>query len=157
MTDLHRLEDNVNNLQRDMAQVGSLVERLDLTIEKLTEVSSNVSQLLAVQVMRLDNQEKMAEKLQDSVEKRKQETDNAIKEVYARIERVEKDLTVDMEKNQDKIIAKIEELRCDGTRQHGELHTRMDRIEKWMWTLIGGSLVIGFILNNSDILIKILT
>jgi len=136
MTDLHRLEDNVNSLQKDMAQVGSLVERL---------------------VMRLDNQEKMAEKLQDSVEKRKQETDNAIKEVYARIERVERDLTVDMDKNQDKIISKIEELRCDGTRQHGELHTRMDRIEKWMWTLIGGSLVIGFILNNSDILIKILT
>ncbi len=146
--DLIKLAENVNHLQQDMAQVGVLVDRLDVTIEKLTEVSSTVSQLLAVQGNRLEFQEKVQEKLQDMVEKRRLETENYVKDLYTKIDKVEKDLQTDMDENKDKVLAKIEQLRTEGQQQHKDMEKRMVRMEKWMWTIVGGGVAIGFILSR---------
>lgn len=150
-TEIKRLSETVNTLQKDMAQVGTLVDRLDVTIEKLTEVSSTVSQLLAVQGNRLDFQEKIQERLEKVVEDRRQETDKSIKDVYVRIEKVEKDLQEDMDDSHNKIVLKIEELSKSGTEQHQVLNERMTRMEKWMWMLIGGGIVIGTLFDKIDL------
>ena len=150
-TEIKRLSETVNTLQKDMAQVGTLVDRLDVTIEKLTEVSSTVSQLLAVQGNRLDFQEKIQERLEKVVEERRQETDKNIKDVYIRIEKVEKDLQEDMDDSYSKIVEKIEELNNNGTQQHQILNDRMTRMEKWMWMLIGGGIVVGTLFDKIDI------
>ena len=159
-SEIKKLAENVSSLQKDMAQVGSLVDRLDVTIEKLTEVSSTVSQLLAVQGNRLEFQEKIQEKLQDLVEKRRQETDNSIKDVYNRIEKVEKDLQKDMEASDEKICQKIDEMQKTSASQHEQisknLNERMARLEKWMWSAVGGGLVVMWILNHID-LVALLT
>lgn len=149
-SDIKKLAENVSSLQQDMAQVGALVDRLDVTIEKLTEVSTTVSQLLAVQGNRLEFQEKVAEKLQDLVEKRRQETDGALKEVYNRIEKVEKDLQSDMGENHSAVLAEIKSLRADGLTQHKEMNDRIGRLEKWMWTLGGIAIIIALFLNKVD-------
>lgn len=153
--DVKKLADNVATLQQDMAQVGTLVDRLDVTIEKLTEVSSTVSQLLAVQGNRLEFQEKIQEKLQELVEKRRIETDAAINNVYNRIENVEKDLQGDIESTYDKIITKMDAMQASSTKQHEEiserLNERMTKLEKWIWTVAGGGVVVMWILNNIDL------
>lgn len=149
-SDVKKLSENVASLQKDMAQVGTLVDRLDVTIEKLTEVSSTVSQLLAVQGNRLEFQEKVQERLEKMVEDRRSEMDKNIKDVYVRIEKVEKDLQEDMDDNYTKIAAKIEELKKEGTEQHKVLNDRMTRMEKWMWMLIGGGIVIGTLFDKID-------
>jgi monomeric isocitrate dehydrogenase len=150
-SDVKKLSENVASLQKDMAQVGTLVDRLDVTIEKLTEVSSTVSQLLAVQGNRLEFQEKVQERLEKMVEDRRSETDKNIKDVYVRIEKVEKDLQEDMDDNYNKIAAKIEELKKEGNEQHKVLNDRMTRMEKWMWMLVGGGIVIGTLFNNINL------
>lgn len=154
-SEVKKLAENVSSLQKDMAQVGSLVDRLDVTIEKLTEVSTTVSQLLAVQETRLEFHEKVQEKLQDLVEKRRQETDNSIKDVYNRIEKVEKDLQHDMEHTENKIISKIEEMQKNSSDQHEKINhgitERIDRLEKWMWTAVGGGIVIMWFLNSIEL------
>lgn len=149
-SEVKRLSEHVSSLQQDMAQVGSLVDRLDVTIEKLTEVSSTVSQLLAVQGNRLEFQEKIQEKLQDLVEKRRQETDTALKDVYNRIEKVEKDLQIDLDESQIAVIGEIKNLRADGQTQHKEMNDRIGRLEKWMWTLGGVAIVIATFFNKID-------
>ena len=150
-SDVKKLSENVASLQKDMAQVGTLVDRLDVTIEKLTEVSSTVSQLLAVQGNRLEFQEKVQERLEKMVEDRRSETDKNIKDVYVRVEKVEKDLQEDMDDNYNKIAAKIEELKKEGNEQHKVLNDRMTRMEKWMWMLIGGGIVIGTLFSNINL------
>lgn len=148
---LQDLKTEVHTLQKDMAQIGVLVDRLDITIEKLTEVSTTVSRLLAVQENRLENQEKISDKIQQSLETHKSETTTVVKEIYERIKTVEEDLLDDMDKNQDKVIKKIEELKTEGTKQHNEMSDRMTRLEKWMWILIGGGIVLGFIFQNVNL------
>lgn len=156
--DVKKLAENVNSLQKDMAQVGALVDRLDVTIEKLTEVSSTVSQLLAVQGNRLEFQEKVAERLQDLVEKRRQETDNLVKDLHQKIDRVESDLHDEIVDSENKIIKKIEEMSKSSTAQHESINTslsdRMGKLERWMWILVGGGLVIGFFLNKMPITVS---
>ena len=145
-SDVRKLSENVSALQKDMAQVGVLVDRLDITIEKLTEVSSTVSQLLAVQGTRLEQQEKTAIHLQDLVESRRQETDNNIKLIYNRIEKVETDIYEEMEDNKDKILKEIKELRTEGANQHNEMNARMSRFEKYVYAaLAAGGVLVWFI------------
>jgi DNA repair ATPase RecN len=146
-SDVKKLSDTISTLQQDMAQVGTLVDRLDVTIEKLTEVSTRVSELLAVQGTRLLNQEKVSEQIQTLIETRRVETDTNIKDVYIRVERVEKDLYNDIEASQTKVLTEIKEMRAESTTQHNELKTKVNRLEKWMWTLIGGIAVVSFVIQ----------
>ena len=150
-SDVKKLSENVASLQKDMAQVGTLVERLDVTIEKLTEVSSTVSQLLAVQGNRLEFQEKIQERLEKMVEDRRSETSRSIKEVYVRIENVERGLQEDMDDGYNKIAVKLEQLGKEGSDQHKVLNDRMSRMERWMWMLIGGGIVVGALFSNINL------
>jgi hypothetical protein len=147
---LKELETEVNSLQKDMAQIGVLVDRLDITIEKLTEVSTTVSRLLAVQENRLENQEKISDKIQASLENHRIETNRTVKEIYDKIQVVETDLLKDMDSNQDKVIKKIEELKSEANIQHQEMSDRMTRLERWMWILVGGGIVLGVIAQNMN-------
>ena len=151
MSELSDLTKEVVALKTDMAQINVLVDRLDLTIEKLTEVSTTVSQLLAVQANRLEVQEKAADKLQDLIEQRRVETDKSIKELYDRIDGVEVDLQKEMKDHQEKIIKKLEELKTEGSAQHTQISERMAKLEKWMWILIGGGLVLGFLADKVNL------
>lgn len=145
--DVKKLSETITTLQKDMAQVGTLVERLDVTIEKLTEVSTRVSELLAVQGTRLEAQEKMSDQIQSLIEKRRIETDTNIKDVYTRVEKVEKDLYDEIEASQEKVLKEIKEMRAESTNQHNELKGKVNRLEKWMWTVIGGMAVITFLIQ----------
>ena len=146
-SDVKKLADTISTLQQDMAQVGTLVERLDVTIEKLTEVSTHVSELLAVQGTRLEIQEKASSQLQELVEKRRLETDANIKDVYYRVEKVEKDLYDEIEASQNKVLTEIKEMRAESTTQHNELKNKVQRLERWMWTVIGGIAVFTFLVE----------
>lgn len=146
-SDVKKLAETIITLQKDMAQVGTLVERLDVTIEKLTEVSAHVSELLAVQGTRLEIQERASAQLQELVERRRLETDNNIKDVYFRVEKVEKELYKEIEDTQAKVLAEIKGMRSESTTQHNELKDKVNRLEKWMWTMIGGIAVISFLIQ----------
>ncbi len=143
--DVKKLADSISTLQQDMAQVGMLVERLDVTIEKLTEVSTRVSELLAVQGTRLEAQEKVSDQIRNILEQRRIETDGNIKDVYVRVEKVEKDLYDEIEASQNRVLDEIKAMRAESTNQHNELKGKVNRVEKWMWTIIGGLSVFTFL------------
>ena len=143
-SDIQKLSDTISTLQQDMAQVGTLVERLDVTIEKLTEVSTRVSELLAVQGTRLENQEKVSVQIQHLIETRRLETDTNFKDVYLRVER---DLYSELEAFQDKLLAEIKELRADTAENHQDLKTQVNQVEKWMWSCVGAVALLSFVIQ----------
>jgi chromosome segregation ATPase len=139
-------------IETEVSQLNSVVDRIDITLTKLTDLSTTVSQILAVQGNRLEVQEKAGEKLEKIIETRRLETESAIKDLKENIADIETDLQEDLNNHQTKIIAKIEELRKEGNKQHTEISDRMTRIEKWMWVFVGGAAVIGFILDKTSFL-----
>lgn len=140
---LQKLADNVSYLQQDMAKVGMLVDRLDTTIDKLADISNNVSNLLAVHETKLSAQEIISKQTVDLVEKRRVETDDKLQTIHARISSGEKELADKIDTQYDEIMSELKEMRRESTEQHNKLSGRITTMEKWMWTVIGGSAVVG--------------
>lgn len=140
---LQKLADNVSYLQQDMAKVGLLVDRLDTTIDKLADISNNVSNLLAVHETKLSAQEIISKQTVDLVEKRRIETDDKLQTIHARISSGEKELAEKIDTQYDEIMRELKEMRIESTTQHNKLSGRITTMEKWMWTVIGGSAVVG--------------
>lgn len=149
--DIGKLSDNIVSLQKDMAQIGLLVDRLDVTIDKLAEVSSTASQLLAVQGSRLEYQEKLAEKLQQLIERRREETESSVKDLHMKVENVQKKLNEEIESQHNEIMNAINTIKEGSDKQHSEINDRITKLEQWMWMIVGGAIVLQVILTKIDI------
>jgi DNA repair exonuclease SbcCD ATPase subunit len=148
MSDLTDLTKEVAALKTDMAQINVLVDRLDLTIAKLTEVSTTVAQLLAVQGNRLEQQEKSANQFSLLIEKRRDELAESNDMLHKRISSSEKDFKAEIEKLNDKILNEMKSMRTESKQQHDELSDKMSKLEKWVWVVSGGGAVVGFLLSH---------
>lgn len=148
MTDLNELNIQVLKLQSDMSQINVLVDRLDVTISKLTEVSTSVSQLLAVQGNRLDQQEKSSNQISYLLEKRKDEMVESYEILHKRITNTEREHKAEVEKLETKILDEIKAIREENKDMHAALNKKIVELEKWMWVVTGGAAVVGFLLSK---------
>jgi len=148
MSELTELSREVAILKTDMAQVSGLIDRLDLTIAKLTEVSTTVSQLLAVQGNRLEQQEKSAYQFSTLLEKRRDEAAESNDIMHKRISSAEKEFQTEIGKLNDKILDEMKSMRAESKQQHDELSSKMSKLEKWVWVVSGGGAVVGFLLSH---------
>lgn len=148
MSELTDLSKEVAILKTDMAQINVLVDRLDLTIAKLTEVSTTVSQLLAVQGNRLEQQEKAASQFSILLEKRRDEAAESNEIMHKRISSAEKEFQTEIGKLNDKILDEMKAMRAESKTQHDELSEKMSKLEKWVWVVSGGGAVVGFLLSH---------
>lgn len=128
--EIYKIQNDVTSLQKDMSQINAIVDKLDITIEKLTDVSSNVSRLLAVHETRLENQEKAGSQLANLIGKNKEQIDAELKNIYERISDTKKDLRKEIDD------------------RHEEVMSELKTLQKWMWLVSGGGAAIGFILAN---------
>jgi ABC-type siderophore export system fused ATPase/permease subunit len=145
---LTKLAADVTHLQTDMAKVGQLVDRLDITISKLTEVSTSLSQLMAVHEAKLTAQDIVMKQTTDLVEKRRVEVEDKVQQLHARISSGEKELSTKIENQYDDLMTEIKEMRAESVKQHNALGDRINTMEKWHWIVIGGAIVIGTLLSQ---------
>jgi chromosome segregation ATPase len=144
---INKLSEDMSHLRKDMAVVGALVDRLDTTIDKLTDISNSVSSLLAVHETKLSAQEIISKQLSDLVETRRVETDDKIQILHERISSGERELKQNIDKQYDELMTEIKEMRAESAAQHTTLSDRITAMEKWMWTVIGGSAIVGGIIT----------
>ena len=124
--------------------MASTADRIETAIEKLTNVSVELKQMLAVHEQRISQQEKSSDELHDVVEKRREELDTKLKDVYNTM------------REQDKsIVEEITKLRKESTDQHNILHSKINQLEKFIWTAIGGGIVLSWFLTNIANYLKI--
>lgn len=140
---VNKLAEDMSYLRKDMAVVGALVDRLDTTIDKLTDISNSVSSLLAVHETKLTSQEIISKQLADLVEARRVETDDKIQILHERISSGERELKTSIDDQYDELMKEIKAMRAESTVQHNTLSDRITTMEKWMWTVIGGSAIVG--------------
>jgi len=140
---VNKLAEDMSYLRKDMAVVGALVDRLDTTIDKLTDISTSVSSLLAVHETKLTSQEIISKQLSELVEARRVETDDKIQILHERISSGERELKISIDEQYDELMKEIKEMRAESANQHTTLSERITKMEKWMWTVIGGSAIVG--------------
>ena len=135
------LETEVKLLKKELHDQKKIHDRLDVAIEKLTDVSNSIHRMLAVHEEKLTRQEEAIFQAEEQIEVRRTEVLRQIEELHSRITTNTKDImsaAVQQHTQQNKEIQRIRD----------ELVSRVGVLEKWRHVLIGGSIVIGFLLHK---------
>jgi cysteinyl-tRNA synthetase len=141
---------DIELLKKDVITMSALLEKFDTTIDKMQEIASNLSRMVSLQEQRLENQEKTTAEMQSILEMRRIESNNNLKDVYNRINTVNKELTDKIEDTERTILAELHKLREDIQKEDKGISTRLGQVEMWRY---GIAAVVGFfiflIANNA--------
>ena len=135
------LETEVKLLKKELGDQQKIHNRIDVAIEKLTDVSNSIHRMLAVHEEKISRQEEAIEGAEKLLEDRRTELSLKIDELHSRITTNSKEIIAAgsaQHAQQNKEIQKIKD----------ELAARVGLLEKWRHVLIGGSIVIGFIIHK---------
>ena len=122
---------DIAGLKKDVEQVNTIHNRLDTAIDKLTDVSTSIKQMLAVHEEKISRQEQTDEVIFTKLRERQLEIDTVYKEPQKEIQQTEKRLLIE-----------IKSLKLD-------IGGRVGTLEKYKWLILGGSIVIGWILSRN--------
>ena len=112
-------------------------DRIEAAIEKLTNVSVELKQMLAIHELRISNQEKTSDILQTVVEKRREELDLHLNKVYET-----------MREQDEKVLIEVKSIREDHNKHYICLNEKITSLQKYVWLAIGGGIVITWLLTN---------
>ncbi len=138
---MSELETEVRLLKKELEDQAKIHDRLDIAIEKLTDVSNSINRMLAVHEEKIARQEEALYDAEQQIEVRRNELLGKIDELHSRITTNTKEIMSAAQQahlEQNKEIQKIQR----------EIEHRVGVLEKWRHVLIGGSIVVGFLLHK---------
>ena len=131
MADNTEIKIDIESLRKDIENVNTINGRIDTAIDKLTDVSTSIKSMLAVHEEKITRQEKIDEVIFDKLKDRADE----ISDVY-------RELKKDVEMSEKRLLIEIKSLKND-------IGARVGVLEKYRWIIIGGAIVIGWILSKN--------
>jgi chromosome segregation ATPase len=135
------LETKVKLLEKEIHDRKGVFQRLDIAIEKLTDVSNSIHRMLAVHEEKIARQEDAILDAEGLIETRRLELTMKIDELHSRITTNTKEIMTAASAQHEAQNKEIQKLRND-------LTARVGVLEKWRWLIIGGSIVTGFLLHK---------
>jgi chromosome segregation ATPase len=138
---MSELETEVKLLKKELHDQKKIHDRLDVAIEKLTDVSNSIHRMLAVHEEKLTRQEGTIFQAEEQIEVRRSELSRQIDELHSRITTNTKEImsaAAQQHAAQNKEIQKIRD----------DLVSRVGVLEKWRHVLLGGAIVVGFMLHK---------
>ena len=143
MSDLEKLKTEIALLKKD-AKTGELIhQRLEVAIEKLSDIGISCKQMLSQQQTRLERAEQTDDDIFITLESRRKEWDNDLKELHSRITTNSRELREHQVQSENKLLDEIRMVRT-------QLSERVGVLEKWRWLIIGGSIIIGLLISNPE-------
>ena len=128
-----KIELDVEILKKEVFDMKEIHSRLDTAITKITDVSNCINRMLAVHEEKISQQEDVQNKQQTDI-------DSNVKELHSRITSNQQEVLERMTKQHRETELEIRRLREDVVNRIGVL-------EKWKYLVIGGAIVVGFILQ----------
>jgi DNA repair ATPase RecN len=120
----------LEGIKKDLENVSGINNRLDMAIEKLTDVSSSIKSMLAVHEEKIERQEKTDAIIFEKIKDRAEEIDSVYRELQREIGQVERRLLIE-----------IKALRND-------IGSRVSMLEKARWILLGAAIVVIFLITK---------
>ena len=125
------LKVQLEGLKKDVENVNNLNDRLDTAIQKLTDVSTSIKSMLAVHEEKISRQEQIDDIIFGKLKDRETEIDKVHRELSKEIQHLEKRLLVE-----------IKTIKLD-------FGARVGILERYKWLVLGGAIVIGWILSTN--------
>ena len=121
----------LESLRKDIEANNSIQGRLDTAIDKLTDVSTSIKSMLAVHEEKIQRQEQIDEIIFEKLKARQNEIDDLESKMKSNIELSEK-----------RLLCEIKTLK-------NSLGERVSTLEKYKWLILGGSIVVGWVLSKN--------
>jgi hypothetical protein len=139
------IETEVELLKREVADMKGIHIRLDSAIEKIADVSTSLHTIMAVHEEKLIRQE-------EALEDQEKEFRDTVQDLHSRITTNAKETSTHMSEMERRLTDAMNEHNRKETEQflklREDLQTRVGILEKWRHLIIGGAIVIGFILQK---------
>lgn len=135
------LETKVKLLEKEIRDQAKIHDRLDVAIEKLTDVSNSIHRMLAVHEEKIARQEEAIFEAEQKIEIRRGELLVKIDELHSRITTNTKEIMTAASQQHEAQNKEIQKIRDD-------INNRVGVLERWRYVIIGGSIVAGFLLHK---------
>jgi len=149
MADLNKLATDLQVLKNEVEQVANVNTKLDNAIDKLTDISGSIKSMLAVHEEKLSKQEEIDKAIFNLIENRRVEFDTNYKELHARINKIHKELTDEIEMSEKRLMCEIKTL-------NSNLDGRIGVFEKYRYIIIGIAIILGLSMPQIFNIIKVI-
>jgi dynactin complex subunit len=141
--DLSKIQTKIALLEKDAKTGEQIHRRLEIAIDKLSDCAISLKGMLAQQEQKLTKAEQTDEDIFITLESRRKEWDNDLKELHARITTNTKELREHQIQSENNMLNELRHMRQ-------QLSERVGVLEKWRWLIIGGSIIIGLMMSNPN-------
>jgi chromosome segregation ATPase len=135
-------------VKNEIGQMGQLFAKLEIALDKITDVSNNIGQILAVHERRLEDGEQHFEDLKREMEHAEEKFDDEIKDLHSRLTTNSREIETKMTNEIDKVLDAIKDLKSHMVDKHNQIEVRLAALERWRWILLGAFAVGGALLGN---------
>ena len=143
MSDLETLKTDIALLKKDAKTSELIHSRLEVAVDKLTEITISLQAMIAQQEQKLTRAEQTDDDIFVTLESRRKEWDTDLKDLHSRITTNSRELREHQVQSENKLLDEIRMVRT-------QLSERVGVLEKWRWLIIGGSIIIGLLISNPE-------
>ena len=143
MSDLEKIKTDIALLKKDAKTSELIHSRLEVAVDKLTEITISLKGMIAQQEEKITRAEQTDDDIFVTLESRRKEWDTDLKELHSRITTNSRELREFQIQSEAKMLEEIRAVRT-------QLSERVGVLEKWRWLIIGGSIIIGLMMSNPD-------
>lgn len=146
MLTVKSLETELAIVKNEIGQIGHLFSKLEITLEKITNVSTNVSQILAVHERRLHETDLQFESVKNRMEIGDARVKEDIKDLHSRITSTSREVEEKMSREIEKVLHAIQDLKTHMLEKNTKLEDRIETLERWRWIMVGILIAAGVFL-----------
>ena len=143
MPDLSKIETKIALLEQDAKSAEQIHNKLEIAIEKLTDITISLKSMLIQQETKLAKAEEVDNDIFITLESRQVKWDNDLKELHSRITTNTRELREHQIMSENKMLNELRNIRQ-------QLDNRVAVLEKWRWIIVGGSIIVGLMISNPD-------
>ena len=139
--DLQEIQTKIALLEKDAKTGEQIHQRLEVAIGKLSDCAISLKAMLATQEQKLAKAEQTDDDIFITLESRRKEWDNDLKELHSRITTNSRELREHQIQSENNMLNELRSMRQ-------QLSERVGVLEKWRWLIICGSIIIGLMMSN---------
>jgi hypothetical protein len=143
VADLGKIETKIALLEQDAKSAEQIHNKLEIAIEKLTDITISLKSMLIQQETKLAKAEEVDNDIFVTLESRQVKWDNDLKELHSRITTNSRELREHQVISENKMLNELRNIR-------NQLDNRVAVLEKWRWIIVGGSIIVGLMISNPD-------
>jgi|TARA_B100001741_G_scaffold230458_1_gene191837 ElaB/YqjD/DUF883 family membrane-anchored ribosome-binding protein len=145
MANQTNLDTKIALMENDIRQMGGLFDRLDVSIEKITELNTSIKEVLAVHEQRITAAEVDLERTYDTFEEK-------YEQLHSRISTTNRELSKELKDNTAAVQDTLKELTAQITEHANHHDDRIRALEKRQWMMMGAAAILGFLIGNAEAL-----